>query len=210
MQAFHAQFLSHFKQGVMKPNRYLIQFQLPRGVDFDSPSYNVTPGGIDTESLASENMSLNGRGGINIKCHTAMFPQRTIQTSELKQNTNPYRVPNSVIYDPVTFSFYADAAGDTRVFFDRWQQTAVNVSNHTMNFYKEFVRDVKMYTLDESGRPRYGIKLVEAYPLSVGAMDISYSQANNYQNVVCTMAYRYWEEIPVTGQVFLGDVEKMF
>lgn len=177
MQAFHAQFLSHFKGGMMKPNRYVVEFHLPPGVS------------------SSEERRLNGGGGINIKCHTAMFPQRTLQTSELKQNTNPYRVPFGVMYDPVTFSFYSDASGDTRSYFDMWQQAAIHLTSHTLNFYKEYVSDISMWILDEAGRKRYGVKLIEAYPISVGAMDVSYSQANNFQTVICTMSYKRWEEI---------------
>lgn len=208
MQSFHGQFLNHFNKGMMKPNRYMIEFNLPAGVG-DTDDWEMIGDFASDSSMRTEQMRLNRTGGVNIKCHTAMFPQRTIQTTELKQNTNPYRVPHSAIYDPVTFSFYADAEGDTRHFFDVWQQAAINIRNHTLNFYREFVSDVKMYSLDESGRPRYGIKLIEAYPLSVGAMDISYAQANNFQNVVCTLTYRYWEEIEDIRWGRIGNIQTL-
>lgn len=209
MQSFHGQFLTHFNKGMMKPNRYVIEFNLPQGIDRASPSLSKMSQPAAEDRLRQMSSSYNGRGGINIKCHTAMFPQRTIQTSELKQNTNPYRVPHSVIYDPVTFSFYADATGDTRRFFDTWQSAAVNIENHTLNFYDEFVTPVTISAMDEAGRKTYSVRLFEAYPLSVGAMDISYAQANNFQNVVCTLAYRYWKEIPVkqTGYVNVGALD---
>ena len=208
MQAVHAQFLSHFQHGMMKPNRYLIEFNLPQGIDPGSPSISsLTLNAIETVQRAT-NLQLNARGGVNIKCHTAMFPQRSMQTTELKQNTNPYRVPYSVMYDPVTFSFYSDSRGDARRFFDIWQQAAVNVDNHTMNFYDEFVSHVTMSVLNEANQKTYSVRLFEAYPISVGAMDVSYSQANNFQTVLCTLNYRYWKEVPISsnGIVTVGDL----
>lgn len=201
----YEQFLHHFQRGVLKPNRYRVLFTLPEGVQATAEvGLKIKQASVSGNILGS-NMSLNENGGIDIKCHTATFPQRTLQTYEINQNTSPYRVPFSQMYDPVTFSFYADSTADTRRFFDIWQNAVVNVKSNTLNFYTEFVRNVTIWSLDDAGNETYGVVLRDAYPLSVGAMEVSYSQANNFQTTVVTMAYRNWED--TTPTVTVGSPE---
>lgn len=191
-QALYTEFLSHFNRGIMKPNRYEVEFNLPPGVASNASF-------VRNESRAGnirvqENI-FNSQGGINIKCHTALFPQRTLATSERLQNSAPFRTPYSSNYDPITFSFYADGTADTRRYFELWQNTVINVHSNTLNFYREYVSDISIWNLDESGKRTYGIKCIEAYPLAVGPSDISYSNQNNFQTVVATFSYRRWFEL---------------
>lgn len=190
--SFYENFLSHFKNGIMKPNRYEVAFQLPPGVNSSAGFVNAA---ARSGAVKSADLTMNGAQSINVKCHTAIFPQRTLATTERLQNSAPFRTPYSSNYDPVTFSFYADATGDTRRYFDLWQNVVINVRSNTMNFYEEFVSDINMWSLDEAGNRKYGIKLVEAYPLAVGALDVSFSNQNNFQNIVSTFNYRHWFEI---------------
>lgn len=190
---FWQDFLSHFSKGVMKPNLYEVVFNLPPGVNVNTSP--VVETGIGSGTMARIQSMMNSVGSINVKCHTATFPQRTMQTFEIKQNTTPFRAPFSAVYDPVTFSFYSNASGDTRTYFDIWQRAVFNVRSNTMNFYKEFTSDIELYVHNDAGKRTYGVKLFEAWPLSVGPLDVSYSQVDNYQSVVTTMAYRRWEQL---------------
>lgn len=206
----HNNFLSHFRNGIMKPNRYEVEFNLPIGVSQAISGVNpeVTVAGL----MLTQN-KYNSKGGVNIKCHTATLPQRTLQTWETMHNASPIRVPYSQVYDPVTFSFYADGNADTRWFFDLWQQAAVNVKTNTMNFYDEYTSNVTITVLNEADKPVYGVTLFDAYPLSVGAMDLSYSQNNNYQTVVATLTYRRWEAFKprsgLIGNVTVGGITSL-
>lgn len=167
-------------------------FNLPQGVGGSSEFVNSKS---RRGQISAWEKQLNAEGSINIKCHTAIFPQRTLSTSERLQNSAPFRTPYSANYDPITFSFYADGDGDTRRYLDIWQNAVINVRSNTLNFYDEFVSDITIWNLNEAGKRTYGVKCFEAYPLAVGAMDISYSNMNNFQNVVGTFQYRRWEEI---------------
>lgn len=185
-------FLSHFQTGVMKPNRYEIEFRLPNGV--------AGAGGfIDPDATSGANRSTesvyNSVGGVNIKCHTCTLPQRSLRTYTHFQNSAPFEVPYTAVYDPVTFMFYSDHRMDTRRYIEGWQRTVVNNRSNTLNFYKEFVSDVKIYTLDTTDRRTYGITLVNAFPLAVGAIDLAYSNVDNPINVACTLAFKRWDPI---------------
>lgn len=189
----YQEFLTHFNKGIMRPNRYHVEFNLPSGVMGELNGF--THNSVGAAQLRAKQLAMNAAGGINIKCHTAMFPQRSLATSERLQNSSPFRTPYSANYDPVTFSFYADGDADTRKYLDLWQNTVINVRSNTLNFYNEFVSDIRMWHVTETGRRTYGVRLFEAFPLAVGAVDISFANMNNFQNIVGSFAYRRWESI---------------
>lgn len=184
-------FLSKFTKGVAKPNKYRVEFNMPRGVSLADNSMgsniNAMNGRIRTLGL-----QLNAGGAIDIKCHTANLPQRSLMTYEHKQNSAPVRLPYSSTYDPVTFSFYANSRYDTRTFFETWQSAVMNFGTNTVNFYDEYKADVQIITLDDYGNDAYKVTLFDAYPLNIGVVDLSYSQVNNYQTVTVTMSFRHW------------------
>jgi len=195
-ETLYLKFLSHFQKGVMRPNKYLIKFNLPDGVTGSEPFIDSR---VRRGRIQLEEARYNRIGSINIKCHTANFPQRNLITSERMQNSSAFRVPYSQAYDPVTFSFYADGNGDTRRYFDIWQNAVINIRSNTLNFYNEFTANVEMWNLNELEQPTYGVRLEEAYPIALGAIDIGYANSGTFQTVTTTMQFRHWVQIGTTG-----------
>jgi len=187
-------FLSHFGNGFQHPSRYRVEFSLPPGVNLASGTIGVNTESIQGNIRQVENM-FNAKGGINIKCHSMTFPQRSLMTYEHKQNSAPFRIPYSSVYDPVTFSFYADSQLDTRDYFDVWQAAVVNIGTNTINFYDEYVSDIKMWALDNQGNDSYGVILYEAWPLNIGTVDFAYGATNSYQTSTVTMSYKTWQPV---------------
>lgn len=184
-------FLSNFKDGFSKPNKYRVEFNLPRGVSLGQNEIGVN-NDARAGRISQMNQFFNSGGGIDVKCHTMTFPQRSLLTMEHRQNSAPFRTPYSATYDPVTFSFYANAFLDARDYFEVWQSAVVNLGSNTMNFYEEYVSDIKMYLLDDHGEDAYGVTLFEAYPLNIGIVDASYSQSNQVTTATVTMSFKSW------------------
>lgn len=185
-------FLSRFRNGFAKPNRYRVEFFLPRGVSASSDFVTTTNRFGGEGALPRIQNAANANQEINIACHTMTMPQRSLMTYEIKQNFAPTRLPYSATYDPITFSFYADNSYAARDFFDAWQGAVTNIGSNTMNFYDEYVSDIRMYAQDDAGRDTYMVTLFQAYPINIGLIDFSYSQSNNYQTVTVTMSFRSW------------------
>lgn len=184
-------FITRFKTGFARPNRYRVEFSLPAGFN-TSPTFP----GVNSNSSASlirfQEINMNRQGNINIMCHSCNLPQRTLLTYEHKQLIGPYRVPYSQSYDPVTFSFYTDPEYTTREYFDIWQNAVVNIGSNSMNYYNEFTSDIRIYTIDSAGNDAYFVDLYEAFPINIGMVDLSYSNLNTTQTVTVTMSYKYW------------------
>ena len=183
-------FLSELRAGIAMPNKYRIEFNLPKGLPA-LPSSNFES---MTATIRSNQRKYNGTGAVNIMCHSALLPERMLQTFEHKQMAMPYRVPYTQIYNPMTFVFYADSRLNTRRYFEIWQNSVVNVNDNTMNFYSEYTSDMKIYTLDKEGNDAYGIKCLEVYPLTIAASDLAYGN-NSAQNVSVTFSYKYWTNV---------------
>lgn len=187
----YSDFLSRFRDGVGRPNRYRCEFNLPRGVALGAGEIGVNED-ARSGNIRRMDQYFNQNGGINVKCHTMTFPQRSLLTQEHRQNSAPFRTPYSATYDPVTFSFYSDPYLDTRDYFEVWQSAVVNLGSNTMNFYDEYVSDVSLIMMDQYGNDTYKVTLYEAYPLNIGILDASYSNSNTPTTTTVTMSFKAW------------------
>lgn len=185
------EFLSHFKKGVMKSNRFRAEFNLPSGVSQGAGSHSVNTNAM-RGAIKSADMGFNAKQSINIKCHTATFPQRSIQTMDFRCNSVQFKVPYTASYDAIPLTFYADGNMDTREYFELWQSAIINFGNNTANFYKEYVSDIKLYVQNESGADTYGIILYECYPMQISMFDMSYGTGSTPLNIQVLFSFKSW------------------
>jgi len=80
-------------------------------------------------------------------------------------------------------------------YFETWQRLTFNPQTFAIGYYHDYVGSVDIHTLDEQGNKRYGVKLVEAFPVSINEQALSYSTNNAYQTLTVNFAYRYWQNL---------------
>ena len=185
------EFLSNFKNGVMKSNRFRAEFNLPSGVGSGNGSHAVNKKAM-SGAMKSADVGFNGTSSINIKCHTATFPQRMISTVDFRCNSVQFKVPYTASYDGVSLSFYADGNMDTREYFELWQSAIINFGNNTANFYKEYVSDIKLYIQNDAGDDTYGVILYECYPMQISMFDMGYGMGNTPLNIQILFSFKSW------------------
>jgi hypothetical protein len=86
---------------------------------------------------------------------------------------------------------------DTREYFELWQSCVINVGNNTMNFYNEYVSDIKLYLQNDMGADTYGVILYECYPSSISMIDVSYASRSTPMAVQVIIGYKAW--IPLSN-----------
>lgn len=185
-------FMALMDKGIARSSKYKVEFVLPRGINA-AASWAAVNSESTAGSIRGIDAKYNKTEKINLFCHSATLPQRSIDTAQHKQLSVPYRVPISQSYDPVTFSFYADSDLNTREYFDIWQNAVINLSNNTTNFYDEFTSDLRITLIDQEGEEGYYVDLYECWPSNIGMVDLSYSNANALINVTVTLSYKYWQ-----------------
>lgn len=187
-------FLSKFKSGFARKNRFRIEFYLPLGIQ---SGLNV--GGLSINSLGGNirtaQNNFNRNQEINIMCHTAQFPGKTLELADYKNLALPPKLPYFIAYDEITLSFYCDNEYNTREYFDIWFSTVFNVESKTTNYYNEYISDIRLYALDRYGNDTYGIVLENAYPVGLSAVDMGYDQNDEVQNIDVTFTYKKWYSI---------------
>lgn len=191
--------IAQLKNGIARKNRYQVAFLLPPGVDPGDSSFVNQDSQSGKITQVQQQMNPATNGAVNIMCNTMNFPQRSLMTFDITQNSAPFGVPYSAAYDPVTFTFYADSTLNTRTYFETWQQAVFNIYNNTMNYPSEYVSDVTMYTLDTTGKQQYGVILQEAWPVTVGSLDYGYADNDSPQIVSVTMRYKAWTPVGQIG-----------
>ena len=145
-------FIAHSKQGLTRTNRYNVTIYPP-------PAVPVGGGFTERLMLYSDTATLPG----------------------ISMNTMPQRItgePREFVYernlDPCNITFYVDAGMDNKRFFDAWQAAIIDPVTRTSGYYENYVTTIQIDIIPvyDSG-PTYTMYLLEAYPKSVGSVQLS-------------------------------------
>ena len=139
---------------------------------------------------------------VSMRCETVTIPGRNLNTLT---DGNPYG-PTREIVDGVTYAedismtFQASSGLDERVFFENWQELAFNKQTWNVGYYNDYVSTVEIYLMDRQDQRRYGIKLIEAFPKTIGATELSHASNNEIIKIPVSFSFRYWETLDVNRQ----------
>lgn len=145
-------FISHIrKTGIAKSNRYDVVLSIPASIRSK----------VDSNEQASINLSAQS---VNIPGYNVAIQEAIHQNSTRK-----------VIYDKsegefdITFLCTGDHA--EKKFFDKWKKS-IFLSDHTIEYYDNYVSDAVVTLLDENDRIVYSVNITECYPATVGAVSV--------------------------------------
>ena len=168
---------------------------------------------IGTQDVARQNrfaVSVHGPGGladreINMLCEAATFPGQNIRTTGDSLRAGPAReVGQGVTYGPITLRFLCRPGQTEKKYFENWQVQMFNKLTWQVNYYKDYVGEIKLDQLDRFDRSRYSVTIYEAYPKIITEQDFSYQSDNAYQTLSVEFTYFYWDSentgpLPNTG-----------
>ena len=141
---------------------------------------------------------------VSLRCETINLPGRNLNTTT---DGNPYgptrEVVDGVTYaEDITMTFQASSGLEERVFFEKWQELAFDKQTWNVRYYNDYAMqsDVKIYLLDRKDQRQYGIKLVEAFPKTINATDLSQAANNEIIKTTISFSFRYWETLDIERQ----------
>ena len=180
--------LSH--DGYSKANRYEVIIGLPSGAS-----------GTDAASAGSSALIESVRNlesgdtarRISFRCDSISMPGRNLRSV---MNGNIYGPPHEIVqgltFAEVAATFYAGSDMGERIFFEEWQKVTYNPQTYDINYYKEYVGSIEIYTLNEQDERTYGVKLWEVFPKTIDAIPLSHASSNTINKVGVSFAYKYW------------------
>ena len=178
------------RDGYSKANRYEVVIGLPSGTNNAEAGDSAQSGNLISQ--------LHGETArrISFRCDSISLPGRNLRT---QMNGNIYGPPHEMVqgqtFAEVAASFYAGSDLAERYFFEEWQKVSYNPETYNINYYKEYVGAVEIYTLNEKNERTYGVRLEEAFPKTVDAIAVGHSSNNTLNKVNVSFAYRYWRNI---------------
>ena len=178
------------RDGYSKANRYEVVIGLPSGTNNAEAGDSAQSGNLISQ--------LHGETArrISFRCDSISLPGRNLRT---QMNGNIYGPPHEIVqgqtFAEVAASFYAGSDLAERYFFEEWQKVSYNPETYNINYYKEYVGAVEIYTLNEQGERTYGVRLEEAFPTTVDAIALGHASNNTINKVNVSFKYRYWRNI---------------
>ena len=149
------------------------------------------PGGSATESRK-----------VSMRCESINLPGRNLNSTTDSNIYGPTReIVDGVTYaDDINMTFQASSGLEERVFFEEWQALAFDERSWNVSYYNDYISTVDIYVLDRQNQRRFGLKLHEAFPKTIGATELSQSANNELIKLAVTFSFRYWTTLDTERQ----------
>ena len=189
----------HGTGGFSRPSRYEVLIIPPRG-----SNNNPTSGDISNNKTIRET---------SLACENISFPGRNIDTTTDTNIYGPTReIASGFSYAEVSATFRCSSDMKEKLYFETWQKQSFNTQTWSMQYYEDYIGAVQIFQLDENNNRKYGVELVEAFPKTIGAMTLDYSNGNEIHKLPVTFSYRWWKnlndeaDLPVSVQDAIAGI----
>jgi hypothetical protein len=141
-----------------------------------------------------------GNNNVMFKAISVSAPGRSLASTPSGVFGPAQEIAHSAIYTPINATIILSPDHNEREFFSKWQDKALGThrkggTDFYVGYYRNYAdnRVVKIKQYDETGSLKKTIRLVEAYPRSIGEISYSYMQSE-YATFNVTLQYRYYNE----------------
>ena len=187
--------------GFAQPNKYEVLIFPPAKLG-GGQNQNVF-GGMERQSDLRK---------ISLRAQNVTLPGRNLSTTQESNIYGPDReIVEGVTYaDDISMSFQASSGLDERLFFENWQRQAFNEKTWNIGYYNDYIGHVEMYVLDKQEQRRYGIKLWEVFPKTIGASELSYDANDQLMLTPVSFTFRYWTSLDQSQNPKIGIFDRVF
>jgi hypothetical protein len=166
------------RQGLARANRFAIFMSPPSSsllnLDIESIGASLISGSFDPRSL------VNDPRDIALLCESCQIRQQL-------------KVPNGYLNEDITFVFHLTNDYYMRNIFDKWSQLVIDQVTYRVSYPSQYKRDVTIQQLNERNIPVYGVKLKNAFPVTVQSIDLNNTSADTTQKLSVTFTYEDFE-----------------
>ena len=160
-------------------------------VDLTFPSF-VTAGAI---------VGLNAQ----FLCKSAQLPGSTIENTQILYRGRQVNFAGERSFAPWTISVYNDTTFAVRNAMEKWSDGVMNnaQTNGRVN-PRDYQVDLLVHQLDRNGATVKTYKFVDAYPTSIGPIQLDYDTNNQIEIFDVEFTYNYWTSDTTTGSSAFG------
>ena len=164
--------------GLAKPNRFEVSIAVPKSMSDASMGQKVS-----------------------MYCDQAILPYTRILTARQQIFGPPSFHPVGVEYngEGISLQFYLDREMNIKRFFDRWVDSIVDRTTHTTNYQDRYLTPITISQLDEADSITYQVELIDAFPVSVQALQLDHNGSNQVHRLSVNFNFRSWVEKAIDG-----------
>lgn len=138
---------------------------------------------------------------MSMRCLATELPGRDLQTIEHSHYGPNKKVASNSIYTDVTLTFILSRDHKEKEYFEKWFDLIVGPhrvsgSNETMydlGFYDDYIGTVDITQYDEKNVKKQSTTLEKAFPISIGTVNLSWDQGNQFITLPVRFTYRYYK-----------------
>ena len=131
---------------------------------------------------------------LNILCDTTSLPGRQMQTFETNYTRQQVKVAQSFINEDVSFTFNLTNDMFIKRVFDKWTNMIIDRNTFKKNYDSAYKRDIGIFQNDINNKRIYGVKLINAFPISVQGLELN-SSDGEIQKLTVEFTYEDFEEL---------------
>lgn len=182
-------FISEIKtQGLARTNRFSVEVSPP----------SSTSSGINRKVL--------------LLCDSAQLPGMSYATTQNRSYGEFREVPYDRLFEAVNLTFYVDSNMVVKKIFDDWLMYIQNPVSRSYQYYANYVRPMTIQVQDLNDKTKYEVKLHEAYPKTMAAINLS-SDSKEVMKLQVTFQYKYFEispivQLPTDQQITANMIDK--
>jgi len=173
--------------GLAKANRFNVIFTPPKqsllNLNLESLVGSAISGNFDPKAF------INDPRDISLLCQSAQLPGRQISTIDYIAHKQQVPIPYTVINEDIGLKFLLTNDYYIKVMFDNWQQSIINMESYKIGYKKDFSTDVVIQQLNEKNVPVYGVRLENAFPTTISAIELDNSSESTVQELNVTLSY---------------------
>lgn len=176
--------------GMAHANRFAVIFTPPQMSLLNlSPTNllgNFLSGSFSIKSL------INDPRDISLLCKSTSLPSRQIGTTDYQSDRQSMKQPNNLADEEINMVFLVTSDMYIKTMFDSWANTIFNAKDYTVGWKDDYTTDVTIQQLNKENKPVYGVRLVNAFPTSIGGLALDNSSENNTHELTVQWNYDYW------------------
>ncbi len=189
--------------GLAMQNRFNVIFTPPKLTLVNLNARTLIAGAISNGGLSIQNF-INDPRDISLMCKSASLPGRQINTAEYTAHKEQHKYITGFIDEDVTCEFHITQDFFIRNMFDDWLKIVFNTDTYNVSYKSEHTCDVIIQQLDKENKPIYAVKLLNAFPTTMGSMPLSNDAADTTQVMSVTFSYDKFETMGPAAGFFAG------
>jgi hypothetical protein len=165
------EFISNVRDGMAKSAHFAVMVNLP-------------------SAMAIENLFKNKIAKVMLFCEQAALPGISLGTSPVRSFGEFKEVPYEKLYEPITLNFYVDKDMIVKYMFDIWMDRIQDTQTRIHTWPKKYKSRIDIFTYDTNNNRKYRVRLNEAYPKAVSAIQLDYN-SKDVMRIQVQFSYKY-------------------